>query len=302
MRFEHVAEADLNLLAPLYALLEERQVTRAALRCGLSQPAMSRAFERLRSTFGDELLVRADGKFERTVRAERLLGELRDLLPRLDSVLRGDRFEPATSLHTFRIASTEYAAAILLPKVLALLSVNAPRMQVDVVPWSVAGLETVEAGRVDLALVGTHDCQSLEYEELFADGFACLVAKSHPVTQKRLTLKTFLAYPHVEIKVTGGRTPYIDSSLTVHGVRRRIVYRTPSPLSAALVTATSRMIYTTPHRLARVLVGTANLRIIEAPVEFPNFMYGMAWHRRLRDDIVQFWLRAQVRTAAKGIV
>jgi DNA-binding transcriptional LysR family regulator len=97
MRFEHLAEADLNLLVPLYALLEERQVTRAALRCGLSQPAMSRAFDRLRSTFGDELLVRIDGKFERTVRAERLLGELRDLLPRLDTVLRGDRFEPATS-------------------------------------------------------------------------------------------------------------------------------------------------------------------------------------------------------------
>jgi DNA-binding transcriptional LysR family regulator len=146
-------------------------VTRAALRCGLSQPAMSRAFERLRSTFGDELLVRADGKFERTARAERLLGELRDLLPRLDIVLR-DRFEPEISPHTFRLASTEYAAAILLPKVLALLSVNAPRMQVDVVPWSVAGKETVEAGRVDLALVGIHDCQSLENEELFADGFA----------------------------------------------------------------------------------------------------------------------------------
>jgi DNA-binding transcriptional LysR family regulator len=301
MRFGHVSQADLNLLVPLHALLEERQVTRAALRCGLSQPAMSRAFERLRSTFGDELLVRADGKFERTARAERLLCELRDLLPRLDIVLR-DRFEPTISPHTFRIASTEYAAAILLPKVLALLSVNAPRMQVDVVPWSVGGMETVEAGRVDLALVGIHDCQSLENEELFADGFACLVAKSHPVTQKRLTLKTFLAYPHVEIKVTGDRTPYIDSLLTVHGVRRRIVYRTQFPLSAALVTATSRMIYTTPRRLARVLVGTANLRIVDAPVEFSDFKYGMAWHRRLRDDTVQLWLRAQVRTAAKDIV
>jgi DNA-binding transcriptional LysR family regulator len=141
-------------------------------------------------------------------------------------------------------------------------------MQVDVVPWSVAGVETVEAGRVDLALVDIHDCRSLENEELFADGFACLVAKSHPVAQKRLTLKTFLAYPHVEIKVTGERTPYIDSSLTVHGVRRRIVYRTPFTVSAALVTATSRMIYTTPRRLARALVGTANLRIVDAPVEF----------------------------------
>ena len=115
-------------------------------------------------------------------------------------------------------------------------------------------------------------------------------------------MKTFLAYPHVEIKVTGGRTPYIDSSLTVHGVRRRIVYRTPFPLAAALVTATSRMIYTTPRRLARVLVGAANLRIVDAPVELSDFKYGMAWHRRLRDDTMQLWLRTQVRAAAKEIV
>jgi hypothetical protein len=77
---------------------------------------------------------------------------------------------------------------------------------------------------------------------LFTDGFACLVAKSHPVTRKRLPLKTFLAYPYVEIRVTNGRTPYIGSSLAVDAVRRQIVYRTRFPLSAALITATSRMI------------------------------------------------------------
>jgi DNA-binding transcriptional LysR family regulator len=62
MRLTHVREANLNLLQPLHALLEERQVTRAASRCGLSQPAMSRAFERLRETFHDELLVRTEGR------------------------------------------------------------------------------------------------------------------------------------------------------------------------------------------------------------------------------------------------
>jgi len=301
MRFTHVAEADLNLLLPLYALLEERQVTRAAARCGFSQPAMSRALERLRRTFGDELLVRPDGKFERTPRAECLLGELADLLPRLEGALRGDRFEPATSRHAFRVACTEYAAAILLPELLALLAGRAPRVEVDVVPWSVGGLESVEGGRVDLALVGVHDCHSLECEELFADGFSCLVAKAHPVASKRLTLKTFLSYSHVEIKVTSGRTPYIDSSLAAHGVRRLVAHRTQFPLSAALITATSQMIFTTPRRLAEVLIRTANLRMIEAPRELADFKYGMAWHRRLRDDAMNAWLRSQVRTAARTL-
>ena len=58
MRDVHLRQVDLNLLSTLYALLEERHVTRAAKRCFLSQPAMSRSLERIRDTFGDELLIR----------------------------------------------------------------------------------------------------------------------------------------------------------------------------------------------------------------------------------------------------
>ena len=138
MRLTHVREADLNLLQPLHALLEERQVTRAASRCGLSQPAMSRAFERLRETFHDELLVRTEGRYERTARGERLLAELQDLLPRLETAIRGDRFDPATSKDRFRIATTDYAGAILLPKLLEDISSVAPRVRLEVVAWNTA--------------------------------------------------------------------------------------------------------------------------------------------------------------------
>src|ERR1700679_3027911 len=83
MRYTHDEEVDLNLLEPLRALLEERHVTRAAKRCRLSQPAMSRALERLRVMFGDDLLVRSGGVYVRTSRGERLLAEMQDLLPRI---------------------------------------------------------------------------------------------------------------------------------------------------------------------------------------------------------------------------
>jgi DNA-binding transcriptional LysR family regulator len=73
MRDVHLREVNLNLLSTLYALLEERHVTRAAKRAFLSQPAMSRSLERLRDTFGDELLIRTRRIYERTVRGEWLL-------------------------------------------------------------------------------------------------------------------------------------------------------------------------------------------------------------------------------------
>src|SRR6267143_6619075 len=97
MPYVHINRADLNLLHTLFALLEERHVTRAARRCFLSQPAMSRALERLRETFGDELLIRVGRQYERTARGERVLRDLESLLPRLDLLLQGEQFDPVHS-------------------------------------------------------------------------------------------------------------------------------------------------------------------------------------------------------------
>src|SRR5271170_8227173 len=97
MRDVHLRNLDLNLIYPLHALLEERHVTRAAKRCFLSQSAMSRALERLRETFQDELLIRSGRGYERTVRGERLLRELESILPRIDAIVRGESFDPVQS-------------------------------------------------------------------------------------------------------------------------------------------------------------------------------------------------------------
>jgi DNA-binding transcriptional LysR family regulator len=301
MRFTHAGEADLNLLVPLSILLEERHVSRAAVRCGLSQPAMSRALERLRATFRDELLVRANGRFERTARGDRLLVELHDLLPRLETTLRGDAFDPSTSRHMVRIAATEYASSILVPSLVRQLFSVAPLMQASVVSWNTSGVKDVESGHVDLALVGEQDCLPLESEQLFSDDFVCLVSHSHPFAAKRMTMKSFVAYPHVDIAVTDGRNPYLENALGAHGVRRRVRFRTPFPISAVLATAASDMIYTTPRRNAAILQSISGVRIVEAPKELTNFTYVMAWHSRMRTDVVQSWLRLLVKRVARQI-
>ena len=152
MRDVHLRAIDLNLLVPLHALLEERHVTRAAKRSFLSQPAMSRALERLREMFGDPLLVRSGGGYERTVRGERLLRELETLLPRLESVVGGVDFDPARSQERFRVALTDHAAAVLLPSVLTRVRRAAPHAKVEVSPWRTEAYEDVAAGRLDVAL------------------------------------------------------------------------------------------------------------------------------------------------------
>lgn len=126
MRSTHIRNVDLGLLASLQALIEERSVSRAAERMFLSQPAMSRAFDRLQALFGDELLVRTRQGYEPTHRALHLYAELEQLMPRLNGVLRGDTFHPGSATDTFKIAATDYAASVLLPAFVARAAKNAP--------------------------------------------------------------------------------------------------------------------------------------------------------------------------------
>src|SRR5882672_6338244 len=132
MRQVHLREVDLNLLHALHALLAERHVTRAAKRCFLSQPAMSRALERLRQMFRDLLLVRTGHAYERTVRGERVLRELESLMPRLEAMVRGEEFDPARSQERFRVAMTDHAAAMLMPPLLRRVRAAATNVKVEV--------------------------------------------------------------------------------------------------------------------------------------------------------------------------
>jgi DNA-binding transcriptional LysR family regulator len=301
MPYEHVNRADLNLLHALFALLEERHVTRAARRCFLSQPAMSRALERLREMFGDELLIRVGREYERTARGERLLRDLESLLPRLELLLKGEQFDPALSEERFRVTMTDHACVVLLPGLARRVAGEAPKSRLEVVPWSDARFKDVEAGRLDLVLDVASAPSSLNSEVLFADVFACVVAASHPVRARRFTLHQYLKYPHVVVDVLSGQQTPVDHPLAVLGLKRQVGLVLPYFLPAALAVAQSNMILTTPSRLARKLEKSADVRVVKAPRELVGFKYEMIWHARLTADPAHEWFRNQVRAVAKEL-
>src|SRR5262245_24254687 len=126
MRDAHLRNIDLNLFRTLQPLLEERHVSRAAKRSFLSQPAMSRALDRLRDAFGDPLLVRSGRAYERTPRGERVLREIEPIMRRLNAIVHDQEFTPAQSHERFRVAMTDHGSTILLPKLLERLRKQAP--------------------------------------------------------------------------------------------------------------------------------------------------------------------------------
>lgn len=176
MQFPHIVGMDLNLVDPLFALLEERHVTRAARRCGMSQSAMSRALDRLRGALNDELLVRSGGAYERTPRGEQLLMDLQDVLPRLDAAVRGHRFDPATSREQFNITTTDYAASIVIPTLMHRVATVAPQVRIEVSPWNDRSFDNMDLGRIQLAVIGAESREPFESEALFSDDFVCVVA------------------------------------------------------------------------------------------------------------------------------
>lgn len=302
MRLTHIRAADLNLLLPALVLLEERQVSKAADRYHLSQPAMSRALQRLRDMFGDELLVRTRDGFEPTMRGRHVLQELSEVLPRLDALLRGGRFDPGSAHDEFRIAGTDYAITVLGPCLFRRIFQEAPGVSLDVVSWRDTSFEDLERGRLDLVLWPNEVPDALCSEPLFEDDFVCLVSSDHPTGAGPIALRDYLRAPHVVVSVLEGSQTLVERRLLEVANSRRVVgLRVPYFAGAVAAIAHTPLILTVPRRFAELYRDRPDLRTVEAPRELGRITYLMSWHPRTDSDVASQWLRAVIRTTADAV-
>lgn len=299
MRQVNLRSLDLNLLVLLRALLEERHITRAAKRSFLSQPAMSRALERLREMFGDPLLVRSGRTYECTVRGERVLRELEALMPRLEAMVGGADFDPAQSRERFRVALTDNACAILLPSLVARTRRVATHVKLEISPWRANAYEEVAAGRIDMALSAEEAPPVLESEVLFNLDFVCLVGSAQRIQNRRLTLKQYLAAPHALVETLDGQQTLVDRPLAQHGVKRNVALSLPYFVPAMFAIAQTDLVLTVPRRLAKVTAAMAGVRLVEPPREIKSFPYFMVWHPRLTSEQAHVWFREQLRASVR---
>ncbi|WP_353946359.1 LysR family transcriptional regulator [Streptomyces sp. HUAS MG91] len=292
----HMERVDLNLLGPLAALLTERHVSRAAELAGMSQPAMSRALQRLRDTFGDELLVRAPGGYRLTPRAERIQTRLGAVVPRLETLFAPETFVPGEAAEAFRIAGTDYAS-VVVPALFRRVFRESPHSTLDFGRWHDGIVEDIDHGRVDLLFHAAGKVSSgLRTEHLFDDPFLCVMARDHPLAEgPRPTLEDYLDAAHVVVGTVGGRQIAIDDPLDRHHRPRRAALSVPYHSVAARAVPGTSLIATLPRRFAVEHATDPALRVLPAPHEIGPLRYHMAWHPRLDDDPAQRWLRDTVR-------
>jgi DNA-binding transcriptional LysR family regulator len=290
-----IESVDLNLLAPLHALLEERHVSRAADRLHMSQPSMSRALQRLRTILGDELLVRGPGGYQLTPRAERVQAELQHALPSLEHVFSGEDFDPATAARSFRLAGTDYTVSVLSGTLLARVFAQSPGSTVVFSRWHHAVFADAEHGLVDLLIHGGAAPAPLRSQMLFEEGYACLVASSHPLAQRTtMTLQDYLDCAHVVVDVTDGRQGYVDRRIEALGRPRRASVTVPYHAAAAACVPGTSLVATLPARFAVEHARPGTTTVIAAPEEIGAVRFAMSWHPRLDDDAGHRWLRQEI--------
>jgi len=292
---------DLNLLVVFDAVMQDRSVTRAGRRIGLSQPAMSHALNRLRDLLKDELFVRTPTGMRPTPRAEQLAALLRQTLRELQQVLQPETFVPATADRRFSLAINNYAAVVVAPPLVTAVSTAAPSVQLDLRPSGTLDvIECLDRGDLDLA-IGSLDSfgERFACTQLLEDEFVMVMRRRHPAGRGALSAKVLAGLTHLD-PPTGENTDFLDAWLSERGLTRRIALRAPY-LSARAILSRSDLAATLSRRIAQEFVRTDRLQIHELPVKSPVVRTTMLWHRRLDEHPAHRWLRDRIIAATKNL-
>ncbi len=289
---------DLNLLKALDALLDERNVTRAAQRLSLTQPAVSAMLTRLRESFDDPLFVRTQRGIAPTERALELQGPLKQVLADIEAMLRPPSFDPASAEMTVTIAATDYALQAVIVPLLPALRERAPGIRVAVLPARQEQLAArMQRGDIDLAIV-TPDMTppELHARRLYEERYVCMMRAGHPAAAGgALTLDAFCALDHALVSYAGGSLSGVtDTALAALGRSRRVTVSVTSFLVLPDILGASDLIAVVPARLAAHAKGFA---VQPPPLAIPGFTKTLAWHERTHRAPGHQWLRGVIAGA-----
>lgn len=227
---------DLNLLVALQILLEERNVTRAAERLSVSQPALSKTLQKLRDSFEDELFTRTAHGLVPTPRSEELGKELPGLLETIERVLGSADFDPDTFSGSFKLLLPPILCESLLPGLMAELHEIAPHVQIITAEVSPDYQDQLKKGEADFAaFVALDTDRDIHAEPIAAIAPRCYMRIDHPLVDKEMNLQDFLAYPHLRLYLPGltrENTSMVDDVLGQYGVHRSIALETSQFASA----------------------------------------------------------------------
>jgi DNA-binding transcriptional LysR family regulator len=297
---------DLHLIRVLHTVLSERSVSRAAVRLGMYQPAVSAALKRLRELAGDPLLVRSGAGMVPTDAGLRMIEPSASILRAAEMLFSDARgFEPQATGLTFRVAAADNLDPHFLPQLVAQVKSQAPQSQIEIHPLTAASDYQAQLAQGEVDVVVGNWLQppgELHLGKLFTDQAVCLVARDHPAVRRGWTVESWLDAEHIAPTPSHpGARGVIDEHLESLGLRRNITARCAHFGLLPAMVASSLLVLTTGRQFCERFVGRLPLEILPCPVEFPPLVYYQLWHERSHASASGRWLRDRVKAVAAGL-
>lgn len=311
----HLRTFDLNLLKVLDAVMSERNITRAAHRLALTQPAVSNALRRLREALGDDLLIRNGRILEPTDRGLELWTAVQEALQRLQTSLAPSVFDPAHATTAFVLTLADATGAELMPGLVEAITAQAPNVSLRVVPLTTRDpRRMLEEGQADLAIghfpsvladltarAQSGELVSYQHQRLFSSDYVCVMRQDHPLTREPLTLAHFCEARHMLVSFSGRAYGFVDEALALLGRSRRVVLTVNQFFTAGKVVINSDLLTVLPRHFVNVTGFADRLALRELPFEVSAIQVDALWHQRHNSSSAHAWLRAQVTALAARV-
>ncbi len=300
---------DLNLLRVFDVVMAERNLTRAAERLSITQPAVSNALKRLRESVGEDLLTRAATGVKPTPRAEALWPEVRTALGHLRAALSPGEFNPQTDAANFRIAMADATAALFMPPLVAQIESDGALANLRVLPLATRDpSEMLERGDADLAigyfpetiaaLTSQGSDSPLRHAHLHDSEYVCVMREGHPLAAGELTLDAFCAADHLLVNFAGRPYGLADQALAALNRKRRIVLTVNQYFTAGRVVANSNLLTVLPAYFVEATGYHEHVVTRPLPFNLDGLHVAMVWHQRNDRSSAHQWLRARLLEAA----
>jgi DNA-binding transcriptional LysR family regulator len=306
---------DLNLLRVFDVVMTERNVTRAADRLAMTQPAVSNALRRLREATHEDLFIPSSTGVTPTRAAEALWPSVRAALGGLRDAFEPQDFDPATDTRSFTLAMADATAAVAVPALIRALEAAHASVELRFVPLATRDPRVLlERGDADLALGFFPGLASvlgaeveaehgvMQMEHLWSCEYVCVMRRNHPLaTRKALSLDSYCTAKHLRVSFGGRPRSFVDDALDRLGRERQVMITVNQFHSAACVVRQSDLLTVLPRSFVPATGFEADLTWRRLPFELPRIDVALIWHPRHEHDAGQRWLRETLRTASVAI-
>ena len=295
----NIKNFDLNLLVVFKTLYEERNVTKASKKIGITQPAMSNALNRLRYLVKDELFIRGPKGMRPTPRANELSSPIQTALNNLELSLSSINFDPKTTKKLYKISISDDVAPLILPNLINFLEKESPNSSLRI--RSEQGSEAIkllDSNDIDFA-IGRFEMVSTRFEsvDLYTEKYVCMMNSDHPLAKdEKLSIEQYLSSKHLRVAPAGTPVAPIDRSLSQLNLEREIFARIDLVTMAPLILKNSDLILTLPSKTAYRMAKNYNFSIAELPIGLEQRQTKLLWHRELTNHPAYDWIKSQIRT------